>query len=189
MSLINRKLLMLLGMAALLLGGAISCSGPSDASSQTSTSSGIHVGTQAPEFAAADYEGKKYALSDFRGQKVLLVFYMGYFCGGCRQNLSELAKSAEDLKKEAVVLAISVDPPSESAKMDQLLNGAFTLISDPELKIIRQYDAEMANMGAFPMADYWYFVIDRNGQIRERVHDPLFGQSAGKMLDSLKKVE
>ena len=112
---------------------------------------------------------------------------MGYFCGGCRQQLTELANGASQLKNEAVVLAVSADPPSESVKMNELINGSFPLISDLGLKIIRSYDAEMTNM-ATPMADYWYFIIDRDGKIRQRISDPLFGQNWERMLSSLRKV-
>ncbi len=180
------RLLFILAIGAFFSIASLSCSGSSN-DSQSSQPSKIKAGDSAPQFTAVDYKGKPYRLEDFRGQKVLLVFYMGYFCGGCKQNLSDLAKSADELKREAAVLAISVDPPSESVKMNQLLNGAFTLISDPELKIIRDYDVEMANM-ASPMADDWYVIIDKDGQISTRVQDTLFGQHADRILSALKKT-
>ena len=168
--------------------GGPSCSGNSNASTQTSTAANLQAKGLAPQFNVVDFTGKPYSLADYRGQKVLLVFYMGYFCGGCRDQLTQLAKSAQELKSEATVLAISVDSPSESAKMNQLVNGSFPLISDPQLKIIRAYDAEMSNM-ASPMADDWYIIIDRDGQIRQRINDPLFGQNRGRILKSLKDIQ
>lgn len=173
-------LLLVAAICGLFLGASCSSN-----SGQSNTSSTIREGAVAPDFTAVDLNGKSYTLSALRGQKVLLVFYMGYFCGGCRQNLTDLSKSAAELNKEAVVLAISVDPPSESVKMNQLTKGSLTLISDPNLKIIRAYDVEMTGM-ASPMADDWYIVIDQNGHIKKRVQDALFGEHGDRILSNLK---
>lgn len=39
----------------------------------------VQVGQAAPDFRLPDRKGRAHALSDYRGKKVVLVFYRGYW--------------------------------------------------------------------------------------------------------------
>lgn len=39
----------------------------------------VQVGQPAPDFRLPDHKGQTHTLSDYRGQKVVLVFYRGYW--------------------------------------------------------------------------------------------------------------
>jgi len=77
------------------------------------------------------------------------------------------------------VLGISIDPPSVARHTMTQLNLQFPLLSDPQMRVIRQYgmkgkDMQMAHMG--------YVVIDSQGRIRARQIDPQFGEHAQDLL-------
>jgi peroxiredoxin len=73
-------------------------------------------------------------------------------------------------------------------KMDQLLGGAFTLLSDPGLEAISAYDMEH-QMGGSIMGNMGYVIIDKSGRIREHVINPLFGRHASDIIESLKELQ
>ena len=63
-----------------------------------------------------------------------------------------------------------------------MLGGKVRLLSDPELKVIREYKMEMPG-GA--MANMGYVVVDSRGEIVARQVDGLFGTRAGKITGLL----
>jgi peroxiredoxin len=81
------------------------------------------------------------------------------------------------------LLAISIDPPEESAKTDALIEGKFRLLGDPDLKVIRAYQIEMPGGG---MANMGYVLVDAQGKIRKRQIDPVFGFHFEQMIEALK---
>ena len=106
----------------------------------------------------------------------------------CRDQLGELAKRAGELKQSAEVVAISVDPPSESRKLDQLLNGAFHLLGDPDLRVISAYQMRH-QMGSGTVGNMGYVIIDGRGVVRKTEVDPLFGRHAEVILGSLRELQ
>ena len=86
------------------------------------------------------------------------------------------------------MVAISVDPPSESQKLDRLLNRVFPLLSDPELKVISAYRMEH-QMGGATVGNMGYAIIDREGRVRKNEVDPLFGRRANAILQSLRELQ
>ena len=85
-------------------------------------------------------------------------------------------------------MAISVDPPSESRKMYQLLDGAFHLLGDPDLRVISAYQMRH-QMGSGTVGNMGYAIIDRQGQVRKLEVDGAFGQHAEVILGSLRKLQ
>ncbi|NED53489.1 redoxin domain-containing protein, partial [Micromonospora aurantiaca] len=73
----------------------------------------VEVGDEAPDFELKDQHGTPVRLSDFRGErKVVLVFYPLAFSGVCTGELSRLRDEFQDVAGEAgdvQVLAVSVD--------------------------------------------------------------------------------
>lgn len=88
----------------------------------------------------------------------------------------------------AEVVAISVDPPSESQKLDQLLGKAFPLLRDENLRVIKPYGMEH-NMGGDIVGNMGYVIIDGKGVVRAQTIDPVFGQNASKIIQTLKAVQ
>jgi peroxiredoxin len=99
-----------------------------------------------------------------------------------------LAKRTGELKGLAEVAAISVDPPSESQKLDELLDSAFPLLGDSSLRVISSYQMRH-QMGGETVGNMGYVIIDETGLVRQLVVDPLFGRHAAKIIESLKGIQ
>lgn len=83
------------------------------------------------------------------------------------------------------MVAISVDPPEESAKTSSLIDGRIRLLYDSDMSVIRDYDMVMLGGG---MASMGYVIVDGEGNIVERTVDPLFGYNVPKMLEALQRI-
>ena len=100
----------------------------------------LEIGTLAPEFSLPDQNGKLRNLSDYRGQKVVLYFYPKDNTPGCTKqacNFGELLPQFRE--KGAVVLGVSKDSVASHKKFQEKFGLPFTLLSDPELKVIQAY--------------------------------------------------
>jgi len=98
-----------------------------------------------------------------------------------------LAKSSQELKGLADIVAISVDLPLESRKTDQLLDRAFPLLGDPDLKVINSYGMQH-DMGSETIGNMGYVIIDAEGKLRKKQVDPLFGAHADDIINELRNL-
>ncbi len=70
----------------------------------------IEPGAAAPDFALRDQDGNEVRLADFRGQRVVLVFYPADFSPVCTDQLSAYQEALPELERRGLaVLGISVD--------------------------------------------------------------------------------
>ena len=102
----------------------------------------IHLkeGDTAPDFKTQDQNGKKVSLKDFRGKKVVLYFYPEDDTPTCTIEACNLRDNYQDLKKAGrVVLGVSPDTKESHKKFEQKFDLPFTLLEDPEKKIIDLY--------------------------------------------------
>ncbi|MCK0173455.1 MULTISPECIES: peroxiredoxin [Mycobacteriaceae] len=127
----------------------------------------LEVGTEAPDFTLKDQNGQPVTLSDFRGQKtVLLVFFPLAFTGICQGELDEIRDRLPEYENDDVVtLAVSVGPPPTHKVWATQSGFTFPILSDfwPHGAVAQAYgvffeDAGISNRGTF--------VIDRSGVIR-----------------------
>ena len=101
------------------------------------------VGKAAPAFSLKDQNGDKVALKDFKGEKVVvLYFYPKAMTPGCTVQ----ACGIRDFKKKfasnkVVVLGVSPDEPERLMKFEDKQGLNFTLLSDPDHKIADKYGA------------------------------------------------
>ena len=100
----------------------------------------LEVGTKAPAFTLPDQDGKMVSLKDFKGQKVVLYFYPKDNTPGCTKqacNFGELMPQFRE--KGAAVIGVSKDSVASHKKFQEKFGLPFTLLSDPELKVIQAY--------------------------------------------------
>ena len=100
----------------------------------------LEVGTRAPAFTLPDQDGNMVSLKDFKGQKVVLYFYPKDNTPGCTKqacNFGELLPQFRE--KGAVVIGVSKDSVASHKKFQEKFGLSFTLLSDPELKVIQAY--------------------------------------------------
>ena len=100
-----------------------------------------NAGKPAPDFVLKDQDGKDFRLSEHRGSKVLIVFYRGHWCPYCMAQLKDLAANKARFEKLGVkIVAISADTPEMGRKVwAGAAKKQFTVLTDPELRVIRSY--------------------------------------------------
>jgi peroxiredoxin len=127
----------------------------------------ISIGDHAPDFTLNDQTRTPVTLSDFRGQKhVLVVFYPLAFSGVCTGELCTLRDSIDGFRSEEVeTLAISVDSTAATAAWAAKEGFAFPLLSDfwPHGEVAQQYGVFDADRG---LALRGTFLVDKDGVVR-----------------------
>ncbi len=98
-------------------------------------------------FALPDQEEKTVAFSDYRGRPLVLVFYLGYGCLHCAEQLNAFAEKKELFESAGFeVLAISTDTVADLKKSQEKYSAEgdafpFPLVADPSLHIFREWNA------------------------------------------------
>ena len=99
-------------------------------------------GTKAPLFTLADQDGNNVSLSDFRGQKVVLYFYPKDNTPGCTKEACSIRDNMPDFSRLNVkIFGVSRDSGESHRKFIEKQNLNFTLLSDPEHKVMEEYGA------------------------------------------------
>ena len=149
----------------------------------------LPINTPAPDFELLDQDGEARRLSDYRGQKVILYFYPKDMTSGCTKQ----ACSFRDLmpqfrEKGAVVLGVSRDSVASHKKFETAHGLPFTLLSDPELKVIQAYDVwkEKKNYGKVSMGVVrTTYLIDEKGIIVKAMDKVKAADNPQEMLEML----
>ena len=109
----------------------------------------LEVGIKAPDFELPDQNGKIHRLSDYTGKKVILYFYPKDNTAGCTKQACGFSESSHKRFEEKYGLT-------------------FTLLADPERKVIEAYDVwkEKKNYGKVSMGVVrTTYLIDEQGII------------------------
>jgi len=94
----------------------------------------------APKFDAVDVLGKHVRLEDYRGQNVILVFYLNDECVHCMEQLVSMnAKAADWATERTVVLAVSSVSPEKNKSSEKLGKLGLRLLSDPDHANARRF--------------------------------------------------
>lgn len=136
----------------------------------------LKEGEKAPQFTAVDQDGNKVSLKDFKGKKVVLYFYPEDDSPTCNIQACSLRDGYHLLKgKGYTVLGVSPDSPESHRKFIGKFQLPYTLLSDPEHKLINLYGVwgEKNMYGRKYMGLYrTTFVIDENGVITKIILRP-----------------
>src|SRR6202012_1410738 len=100
----------------------------------------LSAGMKASAFKGKDQNGKTVSLTDYKGRKVVLYFYPEDDTPTCTVQACNLRDNFSLLKKEGiVVLGVSPDEEKKHKKFEAKYDLPFTLLADPEHKIIDKY--------------------------------------------------
>ncbi len=129
----------------------------------------IKVGDKAPNFTLIASDKSKVSLDDYKGRKVVLLFFPLAFSGVCTTELCSLRDdigSYEGL--DAQILAISVDSFHALNKFKELERYTFSLLSDFNKTVSRAYGAlyEEFALGMKGVSKRSAFVIDGDGIVK-----------------------
>ena len=129
----------------------------------------LEVGVKAPDFTLPDQNGDLHSLSEYKGKKIILYFYPKDNTPGCTKQACGFAERyPQFIEKGAVVLGISKDSVASHKKFEEKYGLPFTILSDPELKVIQAYDVwqEKKNYGKTYMGVVrTTYLIDEEGKI------------------------
>ncbi|HUA38973.1 MAG TPA: peroxiredoxin [Candidatus Sulfopaludibacter sp.] len=122
------------------------------------------VGDPAPLFTGQDQDGKTVALADLIGKKiVLLYFYPKDFTSGCTKEACGFRDRMGDLQKDNVeVVGVSFDSARSHQKFITQYKLNFSLLADPDGKIVDLYGVRMDHMN---VAHRVSFLIGLDGKI------------------------
>lgn len=102
----------------------------------------IEEGKAAPVFTLKDKNGDKIALRDLRGKNVIVYFYPRDDTPGCTKEACGFRDLWKKIQKlDTVVLGISPDSEASHKKFATKYKLPFTLLSDPDRKVMTKYGA------------------------------------------------
>ena len=102
----------------------------------------LKSGDMAPEFSLLDHDGSTVALSDFRGQKVLVWFYPKASTPGCTAEGCSLRDHTSELQARGVViLGISKDSVARQKKFATKHDFPYLLLSDESGQTVEAFGA------------------------------------------------
>ena len=129
----------------------------------------MNIGDKAPEILGKDEQGRDIRLSDYRGRKLVLYFYPKDNTPGCtKQACGFSERYPQFTEKGAVILGVSKDSVSSHKRFEEKYGLAFTLLADPDRKVIEAYDVwkEKKNYGKVSMGVVrTTYLIDEQGII------------------------
>ena len=147
----------------------------------------IEVGEKAPDFSLPNHEGKEVSLADFRGRRVVLVFYPLDFSPVCSDQLSIYQEVLPEIEERgATLVGLSVDSSWAHREFRHKLGITMPLLSDfePKGEVLRAYGAYLDGAGH---GNRSLVLVDEEGTIRW-VHEspsPLEIPGANLIFDAL----
>ncbi|HET6267603.1 MAG TPA: thioredoxin-dependent thiol peroxidase [Acidobacteriota bacterium] len=152
----------------------------------------LKVGSKAPQFTLESDEGKKIALKDFLGKKVVLYFYPKDDTPGCTKEACSFTENNAALKKAgAVVLGVSADSVESHGKFKRKYDLSFPLLSDPKREVIGKYGVwQEKNMYGKKMMGIvrTTYIIDSEGKVAAIFPKVKVDGHTEKVLEKLKEV-
>jgi peroxiredoxin len=139
----------------------------------------ISVGEPAPDFTLRDQDGEDVSLSDYRGRKVMLVFYPADFSPVCGDQLSIYQEVKPEIaEKGAELIGISVDSTWAHKAFQEKIGIDTTLLADfePKGEVARAYGSYLDGAGT---ANRTLVLVDENGTVAWTYESPSPGEFPG----------
>ncbi len=146
----------------------------------------LEPGMKAPSFTLKDQDGKKVSLKDFKGKKLALFFYPEDDTPTCTVEACNLRDNFTQLTKKGIsILGISPDDEKKHTKFIEKFSLPFTLLADPDMKIINAYGVwgEKNMYGRKYMGlKRTTFLINEDGRIHEIIRKVLSKMHSDQIL-------
>jgi len=131
----------------------------------------LKIGDKAPDFTLISDTGEKVSLKDFKGKKVILYFYPKDDTSGCTAEACSFRDNIKIIeKKNTVVIGVSKDNLKSHQKFKTKYELPFTLLSDENLDMIKDYDVwkEKSMYGKKYMGiERTTYIINEKGKIQD----------------------
>jgi peroxiredoxin len=139
----------------------------------------IAAGEPAPDFKLNDQDGEEVSLSDYKGRRVLLVFYPLDFSPVCSDQLSIYQEVKPEIADKGVELVgISVDSAYAHKAFQEKLGIDTTLLADfePKGEVAKAYGSYIDGAG---IANRTLVLVDENGVVAWAYESPSPGEFPG----------
>jgi peroxiredoxin Q/BCP len=148
----------------------------------------LKVGDTAPDFSLLDEHGLPVSLKDFRGKKVVvLYFYPKDFTSGCTAEACSFRDNYKPYQdKGAVVIGISLDSVESHAKFSEKYNLPFAILSDKSKEVAKTYG--VLGIGGF-LAKRVTFIINKDGKITHIFPKVDVKQHSEEVLKALEELQ
>ncbi len=152
----------------------------------------LKEGRKAPDFKLPDQNGTTIKLSDYRGKKVALYFYVHDFTPGCTNQSCSMRDGEKKLKRAGIVtIGISTDSVESHKKFAQKYELPFVVLSDKDAKIAKKYGVHGMKtfMGRkFMGVKRTTFLIDEKGVIVKIMPKVNVKHHADEVLGTFKQI-
>lgn len=149
----------------------------------------LEVGSKAPNFSLPDQNGVIHNLEDYKGKKVILYFYPKDNTPGCTKQACGFGELLPLFtEKGAVVIGVSKDSVKSHKNFETKYSLPFTLLSDKELDVIKDYDVwhKKKNYGKVSMGVVrTTYLINEDGIIEKSLDKVKAADNPQEMLDLL----
>ena len=148
----------------------------------------VRIGDPAPDFELPSQKGLTFSLSDFRGKKVVvLYFYPKDNTPGCTVEARAFRDAYQDFKDEgAEVIGVSSDSIDSHRKFSQECNLPFLLLSDEDGKVRREYGVPTT---LWVLPGRVTYIIDSEGTVRHVFSSQRPRQHVAEAMKILKSIE
>lgn len=122
----------------------------------------LKPGDRAPDFELPGTGGKTYRLSDYRGRKLVLIFYPGDFTAVCTKQFCSYRDEGERMDAlDAEVLGISAQSVESHERFAAEKRLNVPLLADEDKAVARAYGSVVG-----PLVRRATFIVDEEGLIR-----------------------
>lgn len=153
----------------------------------------VNIGDRAPEFELVDTELKMRKLSEFKGKKVVLSFFVAASSPVCTTEMCTFRDRWSEISNlGAQVIGISNDGPFANKAFAEKFNLHFPVLGDYKSKTIRDYDIlmpDLLHVKGYDAAKRSVFILDENGTVGYKwvSESPLVEPNYQEIIDFLKK--
>ncbi len=136
---------------------------------QSQSRADLKVNDPAPEFTASAQDGSKFDLQSRKGKWTVLYFYPKSGTPGCTKQACAFRDNIKKIHdQDAEVYGISADSVEAQAAFHKEHHLGFTLLADPDDKIINLYGSKMP---VVKMSKRWTFIIGPDLKIKDLMKD------------------
>jgi len=145
------------------------------------------IGNVAPNFSLKNQNNEDVTLENYRGKKVMLVFYPKDDSVVCSTQLCEYNKFLYEFNDLGItILAVSTDSSKSHLDFASKRNLKIQLLSDYTKEVSKAYDV----LGVFGYSKRAIFIIDEEGKfLYENIKLPVFYQKKAELIDIIKSFK
>lgn len=152
----------------------------------TTNAMALEVGDIAPDFALEGTDGQVHRLSDYRGEKaVVLAWFPKAYTRGCTIECKSLAEKGHLIKAyDVAYFMASVDPIEDNVGFAEQQNADFPLLSDPSKETARAYNV-LSDKGYAVRHTYYIGVDGKVMAVDKQVKPATSAEDMAAMLGKL----